>query len=443
VKSRNLAQSASAVSTALISTAIDIDMPGWDRDSGFGIVMAFQAADEIGPLAAPTGLRVVRSGPNTGIASWNAVANTTSYTLKMSTNAATPGIPIATVATTSAAVSGLSRGQTYYFTVAAASAGGASPDSAQTALTMALFDTRADFDGDDRADLVVWRPGTGTWFWLLSSSGSNSPAADSRVWGISTDKPLIGDIDGDGLADLIVWRPGTGTWFWLTSSTGYAYASAGAKAWGVSTDVPLTGDIDGDGRTDLIVWRPDTGTFFWLLSSASYDYAAAGSKQWGNASLGDVPFVADFDGDGLSDLAVWRASTGTWFWLQSTFGFDYASQQSRAWGNANLGDVPLLGDFDGDRRADLAVWRASTGTWYWLTSSSGYDSASSGRRQWGSGALNDVPMLADLDGDGRAELIVWRPGSGTWFWLTSASAYTYAGQRQTTWGTTGDIPMIR
>ena len=37
-----------------------------------------------------------------------------------------------------------------------------------------------------------------------------------------------------------------------------------------------------------------------------------------------------------------------------------------------LGDTPMLGDLDGDRRADLIVWRASTGVWYWLTSSSGF-----------------------------------------------------------------------
>jgi hypothetical protein len=52
-------------------------------------------------------------------------------------------------------------------------------------------------------------------------------------------------------------------------------------------------------------------------------------------------------------------------------------------------------------------------------------------------------MLGDLDGDGRAELIVWRPGNGIWFWLTAASGYNYAAQAQKTWGTAGDIPMIR
>jgi len=65
-----------------------------------------------------------------------------------------------------------------------------------------------------------------------------------------------------------VWRPSTGTFYWLTSSSGYANAAHGEKQWGGSGDTPFLRDVDGDAKADLMVWRPTNGTFYWLTSSS-------------------------------------------------------------------------------------------------------------------------------------------------------------------------------
>jgi hypothetical protein len=88
----------------------------------------------------------------------------------------------------------------------------------------------------------------------------------------------------------------------------------------------------------------------------------------GSENAGDGPFIGDIDGDRKAELVVWRASPGTWFWLPSTAGYDYAGAQSKQWGNQTLGDIPALPDLDGDGKADLTLWPASTGTWFCLTS---------------------------------------------------------------------------
>src|SRR5690606_23290606 len=88
----------------------------------------------------------------------------------------------------------------------------------------------ADFDGDGKTDMAVFRPSTGVWYVLNSSDYSFYIAK----FGLSEDKPVPADYDGDGKADVAVFRPSTGTWYLLKSTEGFA-----AIQWGTAEDVPL------------------------------------------------------------------------------------------------------------------------------------------------------------------------------------------------------------
>jgi hypothetical protein len=102
----------------------------------------------------------------------------------------------------------------------------------------------------------------------------------------------------------------------------------------------MVGDIDGDGRSELVVWRGTTGTWYWLTSATNY--AAGAGLQWGNKSAGDQPLLTDLDGDGKADLTVWRAPTGTWYWLASSAGYATAAAGSKQWGSQSQGDIPIV-----------------------------------------------------------------------------------------------------
>lgn len=271
--------------------------------------------------------------------------------------------------------------------------------------------TRFDFDGDNKVDVAVFRPATGMWNIINSSTGSSQFSA----WGTNGDKLVAADYDGDGKTDLAVFRPSSGVWFIKRSSTG----STSSVGWGLSTDVPVPGDYDGDGIADVAVYRPSNGVWYVLKSSTGLP----SSTGWGIP--GDVPVPGDYDGDGRTDIAVYRPSTGVWYIIKSSDG----STQFVGWGVSS--DQPVPGDFDGDGRTDIAVWRPSNGVWYIINSATGSMSFV------GWGLTSDIPVAGDYDGDGKCDVAVFRASAGMWFFRMSSTGSSSS----LSWGQNGDLPV--
>ena len=150
------------------------------------------------------------------------------------------------------------------------------------------------------------------------------------------------------------------------------------------------GDYDGDGRADLAVYRPNAGVWYLLLSHINYSRSHPFIRQWGGAAS-DQPIVGDYDGDGVSDMAVWRGAAGRWYLLLSSTSFLYSHAREVQWGDASAGDVPLAGDYDGDGRTDLVLWRRPAGRWYFKRADASiFDRGTT--VQWGNPAAQDVPI---------------------------------------------------
>lgn len=182
-------------------------------------------------------------------------------------------------------------------------------------------------------------------------------------------------------------------------------------------DVPF--DLDGDGKTDISVFRPNPGQWWYLRSSDG------GNRAFAFGSPTDTIVPGDYTGDGKADIAFWRPTTGEWFVLRSEdstfFAFPFGA----------TGDVPSPADFDGDGKQDTAVFRPSTSTWFVRRSSDSQVAITP------FGIAGDRPVPADYDGDGKADIATFRPVPGQWWYLRSSDG----GNRAFAFGSSTDLAV--
>ena len=160
-----------------------------------------------------------------------------------------------------------------------------------------------------------------------------------------------------------------------------------------------SGDYDGDGISDIAIYRPSTG--LWAVRGRSRVYFGGD---------GDTPVPGDYNGDGTTDPAVYCAATGLWAVLGGIRTYFGAP-----------GDLPVPGDYDGDGTIDPAIFRARSGLWAIMGVSRKY-----------LGISGDLPVPGDYDGDGTDEAGVFREDTGLWA-LEQGERYYF--------GRAGDLPV--
>jgi hypothetical protein len=296
----------------------------------------------------------------------------------------------------------------------------------------------ADYNGDGRADLAVYRRSSGTWF---------VKDQFSVAWGNAKTFPIAVDVSRDGRADLVSYQRSTGTWDVYDTGAGMSSTAV----FGATGDVPVTqpslllainpprNDFDANGKTDL-VWQHDASrqAVVWYMDGAS------GNNMMGYNYLTSFDVTgftlaasADFNGDGAPDL-VWQndATRRAYVWYMGGAGRNVMM----AYASLTPMDVPnwrivAANDIDGDGHPDLVWQNESTrqaSIWFmggpqgdqWI--GSGWLSAAAvpGWRLVGAGDMNDDGQPdAVWQNDATRQVSVWYLGGMDgatfmgWAWL--------------------------
>jgi subtilisin-like proprotein convertase family protein len=217
----------------------------------------------------------------------------------------------------------------------------------------------------------------------------------------------------------------------------------------VVTVVTTQGDFIGAGNTTPAVFRrAASGTGLWIaqgtvpkpvLTATTPGWTTTGVSPVSTQSFGSsaysIPFIGDFDGDGITDVATYTPSTNTWDINRSQ-----AGEVSVTLDKGQPGDIPFVGDFDGDGKTDFGVYTPLTGTWTISESTGG--TVALGPIPGVTPMAGDIPVPGDYQSPGtattpRAELAIYRPLTGTFYIDGSTGVFTV----KVTTGTTGDVPV--
>ncbi|MBP6213116.1 MAG: VCBS repeat-containing protein [Pyrinomonadaceae bacterium] len=294
-----------------------------------------------------------------------------------------------------------------------------------------------DFDGDGKTDISVYREGAWTvaarepsWFYYFASSTGQIIAVP---WGSGGDRPAIADFDGDGRTDLAIFRswedtlkfPWEASDYWINFSSDGHTEVMYHKGWGVISNRNFVGDT----RADLAVFNfrlddadpnDPCNIYGFVIKDEKNLFQKDIMSECDDDTLSRVPALGDYNNDGYTDIAIFAKSELTErrsrfeIW-HSPMTAGFTTPDMVAYLNV---DFPIPGDYDGNGKTDFAGGQYADGRLVWRIRRSTDGNFS----EIVFGLDGDKPVPGDYDGDGKTDVAVFRPSDATWYIFRSSDS---------------------
>jgi autotransporter-associated beta strand protein len=287
---------------------------------------------------------------------------------------------------------------------------------------------------------IAGMDGFGRW-WMAVSNGST---VSNQLWG-SWDSTVnwvdvqTGDFNGDGLTDIVGRNPQTGQWN-VSMSTGSSFMTSNGLSWSANpavtwTDVKVA-DFNGDGKSDIAGRWAQTGQW-WVStamgSSLTPTFNTTMWATWSTISWADVK-AADFNGDGKADIIGHYLTDGSW-WVALSNGSTFSTSKWGAWSTGATWVDIKVADCNGDGKADIVGRALENGQWYVGLSNGSNAFTTSLWAAWSTGATWVDVKVADFNGDGKADIAARALENGQWYVALSNGSTAFTTTRWAAWST--------
>ena len=272
----------------------------------------------------------------------------------------------------------------------------------------------------------------------VSSTGGLSPVGNAADGEVEDYQVTIGDVDSIGVfRNGLFYQDVTNDGQWNGTTGGDTVFSFGGAG-----DIPIAGDWNGDGQDEIGIYRPSNSTFYKDKNgNRQFDGVAGGDEVVPFGIFGDLPVIGNWNGDLIDDIAVFRPSMARWYKDANGNGtYDGIAGGDESFIFGATGDIPIAGNWNGDSIDDIGVYRPSNSYFY-------QDFNDSNSFQPGIdlvirfGAIGDIPFIGNWNGSATDNIAVFRPATSMVYRDVNGNGSFDAGDSATQFGTAGDQPI--